>query len=150
MRIVQRTRSLLILRFKPFDVWILTSIIVTTGFFIILIEPKFSLLGAIFIALAYFWLLKAPSVTCSLNKTEGTLTLKRQSLFGTNIVEYHLREIRDVRVEKRIASVKWDAAYRASIVFGSGNCLPITSYYSSGRTSVQKTVSCIKDFLNLD
>jgi hypothetical protein len=92
--------------------------------------------------------LTARIVTCVFNKTLNTLTVKRQGFLGTEVIEHGLREIKNVLVEELTDSE--GSNYRVSIVLVSGDRLPLTSYYSSGRKSQQRTVSCIKNFLNIE
>ena len=89
-------------------------------------------------------LLMTPVVTCIFDKTLNTLTIKRQGLLGTKVIEHRLDEIKDVLIEED------DGTYRVTIVLVGELSLPLTSYYSSGRKSKQETVSCIKSFLTLN
>jgi len=89
-------------------------------------------------------LLMTPVVTCIFDKTLNTLTIKRQGLLGTKVIEHRLDEIKDVLIEDD------DGTYRVTIVLVGELSLPLTSYYSSGRKSKQETVSCIKSFLTLN
>ncbi|MDD1428888.1 DUF4564 domain-containing protein [Dolichospermum sp. ST_sed9] len=89
-------------------------------------------------------LLMTPVVTCIFDKTLNTLTIKRQGLLGTKVIEHRLNEIKDVLIEDD------DGTYRVTIVLVGELSLPLTSYYSSGRKSKQETVSCIKSFLTLN
>lgn len=89
-------------------------------------------------------LLMTPVVTCIFDKTLNTLTIKRQGLLGTKVIEHRLNEIKDVLIEDD------DGTYRVTIVLVGELSLPLTSYYSSGSKSKQETVSCIKSFLTLN
>jgi hypothetical protein len=89
-------------------------------------------------------LLMTLDVTCIFDKTLNTLTIKRQGLLGTKVIEHRLDEIKDVLIEED------DGTYRVTIVLVGELSLPLTSYYSSGSKSKQETVSCIKSFLTLN
>ncbi|MEH2397304.1 hypothetical protein [Nostoc sp.] len=105
------------------------------------------LIGGIFVTGGLITLL-ARVVTCVFDKTLDTLTVKQQGLLGTKFIEHRLSEIEDVLVEK--STTNHSSNYRITIALVSGDRLPLTSYYSSGRTSKQETASCIKSFLNLN
>ncbi len=87
-------------------------------------------------------------VTCRFDKTLGSMTLKRQGLLGTKVTEHLIRQILDVRVEESTDS-DGDSTYRVSFKLKSGDRLPLTSYYSSGKESKQQTADRIRRFLNL-
>jgi len=91
--------------------------------------------------------LMARLVTCVFDKTLNTLIVKRQGFLGTEIIEYRLSEIKDVLVEETDSEGR---TYRISIMLVSGDRLPLTSYYSSGKENKQKIASCIKSFLNIN
>jgi hypothetical protein len=96
------------------------------------------------IILAVGILLMIPVVTCIFDKTLNTLTIKRQGLLGTKVIEHRLDEIKDVLIEEG------DGTYRVTIVLVGELSLPLTEYYSSGTKSKQETVLCIKSFLTLN
>lgn len=105
------------------------------------------LIGGIFVTGGLIALL-ASVVTCVFDKTLDILTIKQQGLLGTKFIEHRLSEIEDVLVEK--SNTNDSSSYRVTIVLVSGDRLPLTSYYSSDRTSKQETASCIKSFLNFN
>ena len=102
----------------------------------------------IILAVGCCMLLMIPVVTCIFDKTLNTLTIKRQGLLGTKVIEHRLDEIKDVLVEHNV--IEDSEGYRVTIVLVGELSLPLTSYYSSGRKSKQETVSCIKSFLTLN
>lgn len=104
------------------------------------------LLGSIFVIIGFFILNIAPVVTLILNKNLNILTLKRQGLLPTKDVQYRLSEIQDIKVEDTTDD---ETCYRVSIVLISGRCLPLTFYYSNNQTSIQEVASCITNFLNI-
>ena len=98
----------------------------------------------IILAVGCCMLLMIPVGTCIFDKTLNTLTIKRQGLLGTKVIEHRLDEIKDVLIEDG------DGTYRVTIVLVGELSLPLTSYYSSGMEIKQETVSCIKSFLTLN
>lgn len=87
-------------------------------------------------------------VVCEFNKNSGSLILKRHSLLGTKVVERHMHEIDDVRIEESHGSD--GSTYRVSLVFSVGDRLPLTSYYSSGRQSKQAIAERLQKFLQIN
>jgi hypothetical protein len=61
----------------------------------------------------------------------------------TNVIQQTLNDIVDVLVEE------WEDTYRVSIMLTSGESLPLTHVYSSGRNEKQRVASCIQEFLGL-
>lgn len=105
--------------------------------------------GSVFIIVGFFvgvcW---GQIVTCQFDKTLGSLILKRKGLFGTQVAEHRIKDIKDVQVQTSTSSD--GSTYRVSIVLLAGEHLPVTMYYSSGRESKQKTADCIRKFLSLE
>jgi len=87
-------------------------------------------------------------VVCEFNKDSGSLTLKRHSLLGTKVVERHIQEIKDVQIEESHSSD--GSTYRVSLVFTTGDRLPLTSYYSSGKQAKQAIADHLHKFLQLN
>jgi len=110
----------------------------------------FYLIGGFFIASASFVLLSySQIVTCVFDRTLGTFTLKQQGLFGTKITEYQIGEIVDIRVEELKDSD--GSTYGLGIILRSGERLPLTRYYSSGkRHSYQEIADRLRQFLKLN
>lgn len=87
-------------------------------------------------------------VTCEFDKTLGQLMLTRQGLLGgPRQQQYSLRQIVGARVERSHGSD--GDTFRSALVLQSGEGIPLTSYYSSGRAKEERTVACISTFLGL-
>nr|WP_290223594.1 transmembrane domain-containing protein [Trichocoleus desertorum] len=84
-------------------------------------------------------------IVCEFNKGSGNLTVKHHSVLGTKVIERHLHEIDDVRIEESRSND--GSTYRVSLVFTTGDRLPLASYYSSGRQSKQAIVDRLQKFL---
>ena len=84
-------------------------------------------------------------IVCEFNKDSGSLTLKRHSVLGTKVIERRIRDIEDVRIEESHGSDS--STYRVSLVFTTGDRLPLASYYSSGRQSKQAIAERLQKFL---
>ncbi|MGB3654411.1 MAG: hypothetical protein WBA41_24825 [Rivularia sp. (in: cyanobacteria)] len=155
MKVVQRSQNLLILQERPLFLWIIAGVSIPLGFFIIasLIKNQDNqfwtiLLGGVFIASGLFSIYVSPFATYRFDRTLGNFILKRKGLSGIKVIKYHLNEIKDVQVEESISSD--GNTYRVTIVLVSGEQLPLTHYYTSGKSGKYKAVSCIKSFLNIN
>lgn len=87
-------------------------------------------------------------VVCEFNKNSGSMILKRHSLLGTKVVERHIHEINNVQIEESHSND--GSTYRVSLVFTTGDRLPLTSYYSSGRQSKQAIAERLQKFLQIN
>ena len=104
---------------------------------------SFSVAGLLIIILA------SQIITCTLDKSVGSVTLKRQSKLGKKVIEYSIQEISDVLIEE----TKGDegVASRVALVTTSGNKLPLTWFYTYADMEVkQRIVNGIREFLHLD
>lgn len=102
--------------------------------------------GALFVAAGLFVVSMGQAVTCTFDKTLGRMSLKRQGLLGTKVIERSHREILATRVEVSTDG-EGDSTYRVSLALVSGDPLPLTSYYTGGKESQQQAVDCIQRFL---
>ena len=90
------------------------------------------LLGGSFAGAGLFILMFLGSImTCMVDKAIGTSTLKQQGLLGTKVIEHQIWEIAGIRVEELKYIVS--GTYRIGIVMRSGECLPLTRYYTGKR-----------------
>lgn len=100
------------------------------------------------LAFLFFLLIGLPAVvTCTLDKTLNLLTIERRNFFSAKVHEHSLQEIADVQVEEHNGSE--DTNYRISFVLTSGECIPLTKYYSSDWRNKQEWANYIRRFLNL-
>lgn len=102
--------------------------------------------GALFVAAGLFVVSMGQAVTCTFDKPLDRMSLKRQGLLGTKVIERSHREILAARVEVSTDG-EGDSTYRVSLALVSGDLLPLTSYYSRGKESKQKAVDYIQTFL---
>lgn len=109
----------------------------------------FVLIFAGFLTLLFFLLIGIPTVvTCTLNKTLDSLTIERRNFFSVRVIKHSLQEIADVRVEEYSGAE--DTTYRISFVLTSGECVPLTRYYSSDWKTKQEWAKYICNFVNSD
>lgn len=105
--------------------------------------------GGIFVAAGLFVISTGKVVTCSFDKTLDRMTLRRQGLFGAEVIKHSIWRISDVQVESSIDGDD-DRTYRVSFKLKAGDHLPLTSYYSGGKGDKQQTVERIRTFLKLE
>jgi len=93
----------------------------------------------------------AEVVTCTFDKTIGRMTLKKQSLRKTKAIEHPIEAISGVHLEKSISTNDngTSTLYRVTLGLASSKRIPLTSSYSTGLTSKQKTAEVIATFLNV-
>lgn len=100
------------------------------------------------LAFLFFLLLGLPAVvTCTLDKTLNIMTIERRNFFSAKVHEHSLQEIADVQVEEYNGSE--DTTYRISFLLTSGECIPLTKYYSSDWKNKHEWANYIRNFLNL-
>ena len=87
-------------------------------------------------------------ITCSIDKSLGTLVLESNRLGHRSRNEYALRDLYGVAVEFHRAN-RGGRTYRVALVMQSGDRVPLTAYYSSGLNKKQQTADRICAFLNL-
>ncbi len=88
-----------------------------------------------------------PVVDVEFDRSCGTWTLHRRSLFGHQKQEYRLRDITDVFVE--VGHSSDGDTYRVILQLASGEIVPLRHYYSSGRRDKQEIVQRLRQFLKL-
>lgn len=146
MKIVEQTPTKLVLRKFPwfiacFAIFWLVPII---GGMLSIGQNIFSLLVVIvFLAVISPF---CEIVTCTFDKSLNSMTLKRQTLLKTKLIERSIEAISGIKLE--VGSGDKDT-YRVSIMLASGKCVPLTSVYSSGLRDKEKTAEDIATFLNV-
>ena len=147
MEITQPSSNQLIVRLRPVLLWLFTGVFGLVGLWILFHAGN--LFGVIFVAISIVITGSVGQVvTCVFDKAVGQLALKRQGLFGTQVTEHRLRTISNIQVDE--SSSDDGITYRVNILFTTGECLPLTAYYSSGRQEKQNAADRICAFLNLN
>jgi tetratricopeptide (TPR) repeat protein len=148
MKIVEQTQTKLVLRKFPWFIacfaifWLALSIsgMLFVGHNIILILLVVIVFLAIVSPLCEI-------VICTFDKSLNSMTLKRQTLLKTKLIERSIEAISGIKLE--VMSGDNLDAYRVSIMFASGKCVPLTSVYTSGLRDKEKTAEAIATFLNV-
>jgi|GEM_PF-959205 len=98
-------------------------------------------------------LLLSKVVVCDFDKSMGQLRLTRNGLLGHEEHQYRLQDIIQAQLQRSSGGSsrrgRNQATYRVAIVLRSGESVPLTSYYSSGRSDKQRTVEQLRQFLAL-
>jgi len=151
MKIVEQTPTKLVLRKFPWFMacfaisWLVLTIsgLLLTGQNIILI------LSVIIIFLVFLAAISRlfEIVTCTFDKSLSSMILKRQTPLKTKLIERSIEAISGIKLE--VMSGENSDVYRVIIMFASGECVPLTSVYSSGLRDKEKTAKDIATFLNI-
>ena len=153
MKIVEQTPTKLVLRKFPWFMacfaifWLVFCIsgMLLTGQNIILI--LFLLVVIVFLVFLATISSLFEIVPCTFDKSFSRMILKRQTLLKTKLIERSIEAISGIKLE--VMSGENLDAYRVSIMFASGECVPLTSVYSSGLRDKEKTAKDIATFLNV-
>lgn len=145
MEIIQTRRNQLIIRHYPLLVWFTVGVFGLVGGAVFFAG---NLIGLVFVAFSVLFMkFGGQIVTCIFDKAEGRFTLKRHGVFGTNVIERRIQNIADIQVEESGSGE--NMTYRVTTRFTTGEPVPLTDYYTSGRTDKQKTADRIRAFLDL-
>lgn len=114
--------------------------------------------GSIFLAVGLIVILYfGKVVTCTFDKTSGTLLLERRGPLGKNLSHFPLQSITQVEIEESQGNNS--PTYRVSLVVQpkegsacSSRCdrVPLTLYYEPGLPEKRQTADSIREFLRLD
>jgi hypothetical protein len=120
-----RQKSLVVEQDTRLSMYLVGGLIAACGFLVII-------LGATFI-------------TYTFDKTLNHFILKRQSLFGTKIIQHQIQEIKDVEL-------KYDSENSGSLIsliLVSGDRVPFTRWYTN-EGNEEEAVLSIRKFLNIN
>ncbi|MBD2257039.1 tetratricopeptide repeat protein [Pseudanabaena sp. FACHB-2040] len=87
-------------------------------------------------------------VTCDFDKSMGQLTFTKRGLLGAETVQHPLHHLVSVTLQRSSGS-KGGNTYRLALGLKTGETLPLTSYYDSGKRDKEKTANAIRSFLGL-
>jgi hypothetical protein len=106
------------------------------------------LFGGIFSLVGFSLIVIVSQVTIFLDKRVNKLTIMKHSiLLGKKYLIYKLDNIDNVIVNSSHSSD--GDTYRIEFIMKSGEVIPLTSYYSSGKSEKDKTAKRIIDFLRV-
>ena len=146
MKIVQRTAMCLILQEQPLGIGFLGRAAAIAGFAIFVVcKPPVFWWGGVLIAIASIMLSLSPTTTCTFDKVNNQLTLRRQRCFSRWVRRHPLHNITEVQLAERT----WLGTqfYQVSLVLSSGQHLPITQSASTDWHVRNVLVEQIRTFL---
>ncbi|MBD2043140.1 hypothetical protein H6F56_21045 [Microcoleus sp. FACHB-672] len=158
VEILEKTPTKLILRHRPLGLWFIAGICVILIPFLLIalavtntwifylfwfpLLPLFSILFGVFI-----WFYAGQSISCNFDKTLGIVTLKRQSLRQTKVVEYSLRDIINVELDLRTRGAAINQ--RIVLVLRTGHAQPLSLNNNADWKDKQATINTIREFLGM-
>ena len=156
MKVIRQTSNLLIIEQKPPQITILICGIVSPisviffGSMIFTGIPWFaSVISLVCVIFAIYLPLRMTTVvTCKIDKTLNSLTLKRKSSIGEKIIRHDLNEIQDIQLKVLKDS---DAdSYEIRAMLTNGSYLPLNENMNSqDDKNATKIVLLLKSFLDL-
>ncbi len=111
------------------------------------VEWVLLLILGIFVAGGLGTIIFSQFVTVTLDKATGQALVEKDGLFGVRSEEYLLREIEEVEVQESRRR-KGGATYRVALRLQSGQVIPLSWAYTSGRNGKEETAKQIRNFLN--
>jgi hypothetical protein len=109
------------------------------------------LVGGAFVLIgAAIGLFGAGSITCTLDKGAGDLTIDKKAILRSRSDSYRLKEITGAEVQEsssRDSDGRTTMTYRTAFVFADGRRVPIGLAYTSGRAQFDQMAKLVNDFL---
>ncbi len=99
-------------------------------------------------AALFVWGLQARFTTWIFDRMQGTIIYRSETLFGIKTKEYALRDIIEVQIAMSRGR-RGGATYRVEMWTRSGTMIPMSLWYSSGRSSKEYAAAVIREFLLL-
>jgi hypothetical protein len=158
MVILEKTKTQLKLRYRPYSVWLVTASWMLGILLLILVihlqstwliylwwMPLFLLLNIITCSLLL--LFAGQVVTYHFDKDYNSLTIKRRSLLNTNVDWHSLGDIWDIQVNSTNWNQENKPNYQVAIVFKNGKSLPLNIVKGSDVQKKLEAVNLIREFL---
>jgi hypothetical protein len=145
MQVVQQTEGKLVLQERPWLVWGVSALLAGAGLFVALTSDE-RLFGAAFVVVGVAAvLLGGQTVTCTFDRATGQVTRETRGWPRSGRVQRPLADVRGVRLTQGSGR----QTYRVELALPSGDRLPLTTTYSSGKADQETTARLIRDFLGL-
>jgi hypothetical protein len=158
MVILEKTRTQLKLRYRPYSVWLLTASWILGIFLFILVihlqvpwliylwwMPIFILLNMITASLVLIF--AGQVVTYHFDKDYNSLTIKRRGLLKTKVEWCSLADIWDIQIKSTGWRQHEQANYQTVIVLRGGKELPLNIVQGSDIEKKLEAVNLIREFL---
>lgn len=149
MKVLRRTERELVLQERPGLVWLVGGLFTIAGLLVAAISTD-KLFGAAFALVGLVLLLAfANYVTSTFDLTAGRFTRTVKGLIRRSEASCLLADIVGLRVEQGLSS-RPSRSYRLALVLRSGDRLPLTTSYSTGRQDKERVAEVIRVFLELN
>ncbi|MFB8790104.1 MAG: hypothetical protein U7123_14910 [Potamolinea sp.] len=160
MVILEKTKTQLKLRHRPYTVWLVTASWMLGIILLIVIMhlyvtwliylwwvPLFILLNLITASLVLLFAGKI--FIYHFDKTSNSLVIKQRSLINTKLSLYSITDILDIQVKSTSWNQDANADYQIAIIWKSGKDLSLNVSQSSAVTKKLETVNLIREFLGM-
>lgn len=160
MVILEKTKTQLKLRYRPYRVWVVTASWMLGIILLILVMhlhltwliylwwmPLFILLNLITASLVFLFAGKI--FTYHFDKTSNSLIVKQCSLINTKSSLYSLTDIWDIQIKTTSWNQEANVDYQIAIIWKSGKDLSLNLSQSSAVQQKLETVNLIREFLGM-
>jgi hypothetical protein len=160
MIILEKTKTQLKLRHRPYFIWRLTgSWMLGILLLLLLISlqytwliylwwmPLFLLLNLVTCSLVF--ILAGQVITCHFDKEFNNLTIRRRGLLNTKIIWHSLTDILDIQLESRTWNPEDKASYQIIVVLRAKKSFPLNIGQGSDIKKNLVTVNLIRKFLDM-
>jgi hypothetical protein len=147
MHVIERTASRLVLQEKPWLIGFVGGLFVVAGGFVAVTSDE-RLFGLAFVALGALLILAfANTVTAVFDRATSRFTRSVRGLVRNNEITHSLEDIVSVRVDAS-HSGNPSRSYRITLGRSSGDPVPLTTDYSSGKGDKDRLAGVIREFLS--
>ena|SRR4028118_1757276 len=160
MVILEKTKTQLKLRHRPYSIWSLTaSWMLGTLLLILLIYLQYTWLiylrwMPLFIVFnivtsSLMLILAGQVITCHFDKEFNNLTIRRRGLMNTKVILHSLTDILDIQLESRSWNPEDKASYQIVVVLKASKSFPLNIGQGSDVKQNLETVNLIRKFLDM-
>lgn len=145
----QNNTNVLVIKNSPHVLWLICGMLAIFGLFILFIPGTLAgglVSGLILLGFSAAGLLLSSENTITLDKNLNRFILRRRYIWRTKIQEHPLDEVVGFELEKHRDS-DGDRVYRIIAVLKSGETIPFTSAYTSGRERKCQKVEQLNQWL---
>ena len=140
--------NLLVLKQRPLLLWLFSAILAITGL-ILMFSPGLLIPGLICLGAGLLVYLIASVDTLTLDKNRNRFSLQRRYPWRATLKESHLDELSGFELEQNQDS-DGGRTYRIIAVLATGESIPLTSVYTSGREVKRRRMEMLNQWLRGD
>ena len=141
----QTDPNLLVVKQRPVLLWLVSASLAIPGL-VLLFSPGLLLPGLICLGAGLGVLLIASVDTLTLDRNRSRFSLQRRYPWRSSIKEYRLDELSGFELERNRDS-DGGSTYRIIAVLASGESVPLTSVYTSGREGKRRRMEMLNQWL---